>query len=184
MSRLTAAAGKWSPGARMTVSAGVLLPILIGLGVWQLERAQDKRDLEMTFVARSTALPVTPPADLDDGNVDFMRVRLVGEFEAGRYFLVDNQIDGGRPGYWAVASFRSNDGRRWLVNRGWIAAPAGRDRLPHVPMPTGAVTTIGALWPDTGLVPLLDEDHWAGPWPIRVQRLNVARMARLLEHKP
>ncbi|MDH3642042.1 MAG: hypothetical protein OES38_08085, partial [Gammaproteobacteria bacterium] len=38
------------------------------------------------------------------------------------------------------------------------------------------------LWPDTGLVPLLAEDSWEQPLPIRVQRLNVARMARLLDN--
>jgi cytochrome oxidase assembly protein ShyY1 len=167
----------------MTVFTGVLLPIVVGLGVWQLERAEDKRGREVVFVERSSAQPTAPPSDLsDDSDVAFMRVRLVGEFEPERYFLVDNQIDTGRPGYWVVSSFHAADGRRWLVNRGWIAAPVRREVLPKVPTPDGRVTIVGALWPDSGLVPLLDEDPWQVPWPIRVQRLNVARMARLLEN--
>jgi cytochrome oxidase assembly protein ShyY1 len=167
----------------MTVLVGVLLPLVIGLGVWQLERAQHKRGYQDLFVERTSARPTPPPADIGEGrDLAFMRVRLVGEFDPQRYFLVDNQMDGGRAGYWVVASFRGADGRRWLVNRGWIAAPAQRDQLPRVPVPDAAVATIGAFWPDTGLVPLLDEDPWEGPWPIRVQRLNVARMAQLLEN--
>jgi surfeit locus 1 family protein len=168
---------------RMTLFAGAFLPLIIALGVWQLQRAEVKRSFEDVFVERSSARPTAPPAVVDvDSDVDFKRVRLVGEFEADRYFLVDNQLDAGRPGYWVVASFRGQDGRRWLVNRGWIAARAEREQLPQVPQPGGKVAVVGAFWPDTGLIPLLAEDPWDGPWPLRVQRLNVARMARLLDN--
>ncbi len=164
----------------MTVCSAVMLPILVGLGWWQLERAELKRDNALEFVARMSALPITPPGSFED--VSYMRVRLDGAFEGERYFLVDNQLDAGRPGYWVLAGFRAEDGRRWLVNRGWIAAPVQRNVLPEVPVPVGRLLTIGTFWPDTGLVPLLDEDLWEGPWPIRVQRLNVARMSRRLEN--
>jgi len=164
----------------MSVFVALALPVVVGLGVWQLERAAGKRGAEQTFIERMSARPVAPPARLDD--VDFLRVRLVGEFEAGRYFLVDNQVAGGRSGYWVIASFRSSGERRWLVNRGWIAAPVDRHTLPEVPHPAGRLEIVAAVWPDTGLVPLLAEDSWQEPWPIRVQRLNVARMARLLDN--
>ena len=43
------------------------------------------------------------------------------------------------------------------------------------------VEVIGAVWPFTGLVPLLDDDAWQGGWPKRVQRLDVERMAVAIE---
>lgn len=174
---------RWAPGVRMTVCVGALLPVLIGLGVWQLERAAEKQEREALFAARAGAMPMAPPANLGGAaETDYLRLRLVGEFDPRRYFLVDNQVRGGRPGYWVVAGFTGVDGRGWLVNRGWIAAPDRRDRLPDVPIPAGRVSTVGVVWPDTGMVPLLADDDWQGPWPIRVQRLNVARMAQLLEN--
>ncbi|MDH3644203.1 MAG: SURF1 family protein, partial [Gammaproteobacteria bacterium] len=129
----------------MSVFVALALPVVVSLGVWQFDRAAGKRDSEQTFIERMSARPVTPPAQLDD--VDFLRVRLVGEFEAGRYFLVDNQVSGGRLGYWVIASFRSPGGQRWLVNRGWIAAPLERDTLPEVGQPLGRIEIVGALWP-------------------------------------
>ncbi len=167
----------------MTVFVAVLLPVTVGLGIWQLQRAAEKRGYEQVFVERMSASPVDAPRHLEAGDdLAFLRVRLVGEFEPGRYFLVDNEIDAGRPGYWVVASFHAEDGRRWLVNRGWIAAPVRREELPVVPEPAGRLAIVGAIWPDTGLGPLLAEDPWLGPWPLRVQRMNVVRMAERLEH--
>lgn len=167
----------------MTIAVVVLLPVTIGLGVWQLQRAAEKRGYEQLFVERMSARPVPAPADLGEGEAAaFLRLRLVGEFDSGRYFLLDNQLDAGRPGYWVIASFHADDGRRWLVNRGWIAAPPQRELLPAVPEQAGRVEIVGAVWPDSGLGPLLAEDPWQGPWPLRVQRLNVTRMARRLEN--
>ncbi len=62
------------------------------------------------------------------------------------------------------------------MNRGWLAASSDRGVLPEVTVP-GTVSTIGVVWPDTGLIPLLEDDAWASDWPKRVQRLNAPRMA-------
>jgi surfeit locus 1 family protein len=164
----------------MTACVMALLPLVISLGFWQLHRAEQKQDYQQVFMERTSAQATVPPVDLHD--VAFKRVRLIGRFEPRRYFLVDNQIHAGQPGYWVVASFLAADGRRWLVNRGWIVAPRTRDVLPEVPIPLGSVEAIGAFWPDTGLVPLLAPNDWGSAWPKRVQRLNVARMAGLLEN--
>ncbi|HEX7034701.1 MAG TPA: SURF1 family protein [Pseudomonadales bacterium] len=166
---------RFAPGWRMSLAVAALLPVLIGLGVWQLQRAAEKRGLEMRFYERLGAPPVTPPADA--GQADFLRVRLVGAYQAGHDYLVDNRIREGRPGYWVVSRFEAEDGRLYLVNRGWLAAGADRDRLPAVPTPPGRVALIGVVWPDLGLPPLLEADPWAPGWPKRVQRLDVARMA-------
>ena len=114
---------------------------------------------------------------------DFQRLRLVGQFGKA-VFLVDNQVQAGRPGYWIVQAFDDNAGRRFLVNRGFVLAPPTRDQLPAVPAPAGEVTLLGVVWPFTGLVPLLDEDPWGEGWPKRVQRLDVARMGEAADAEP
>lgn len=166
---------RWSPGWRMTVFTVLMLPVVVSLGIWQLQRAALKHGYEERYFDRMAEAPRPMPRDLDD--VEFLRVSLRGVYDPTRYFLVDNQIHQGRPGYWVVALFRTDDGRMWLVNRGWVPAPSLREDLPTVTIPVEPVRITGVLWPDTGLVPLLAEDPWGPEWPKRVQRLDVARMA-------
>jgi len=165
----------WRPGWPMTVFALALLPVLVGLGWWQLERAAEKRDYQRRYFDRVGMLAEAPPAAFD--GAAFMRVRLRGRYEPGHHYLVDNRPRRGEPGYWVVTRFRADDARVFLVNRGWLAAPPSRDQLPAVPTPRGPVTVTGVIWPDTGLTPLLAPDPWPADWPRRVQRLDVARMA-------
>lgn len=171
------------PGWPMTVFVGLALPVVVGLGFWQLDRAHDKRDLDARYVARlgmpalAAGAALESPASSGASSADFMRVRLRGRFEAGHDYLVDNRVHQGRPGYWVVSRFRGRDDRIYLVNRGWVEAPATRQSLPEIETPRQPLDLVGVIWPDLGLPPLLAEDPWPAGWPRRVQRLDIARMA-------
>jgi surfeit locus 1 family protein len=94
----------------------------VALGNWQSRRADEKRAAS--------------------GNVE--RVELTGEFVAARTVLLDNKLRRGRPGYEVVTPLRlSGSQRHVLVNRGWIAAPPTRERLPEVRTPAGEVRLEG-----------------------------------------
>ncbi len=164
----------------MTVFVAVFLPLLATLGIWQIGRADEKRDREELVIQRLGMLPVAVPKSIED--MQYRHVRLHGTFESNRYFLLDNQIYNSTPGYWIVASFLADDGRRWLVNRGWIRAPEVREKLPVVESVKGRQTLIGIVWPELGLIPLLADDVWPETWPKRVQRMNVGRMAATLDN--
>lgn len=159
----------------MTLFVVVMLPVVAALGHWQLKRAELKRGYETAYFDRMALPVVDMPRDVT--NADFLRVRLQGAYDREQYFLVDNQVHEGRPGYWIVAVFHGDDHRSWLVNRGWIVAPARREEWPAVDIPPGRVELDGVVWPQMGLVPLLAEDRWEPGWPKRVQRLDVASMA-------
>lgn len=159
----------------MTVAVILMLPVLVSLGFWQLHRAAEKRGYETRYLEHLGMPAQPPPASWQ--NAGFLRVRLQGHYQTGHYYLVDNRIRDGRVGYWVVSRFQADDGRVYLVNRGWIAAPASRDQLPAAPAPDGHVRLVGVAWPYMGLAPLLAPDPWPDGWPIRVERLDVARMA-------
>ncbi|MDZ7668363.1 MAG: SURF1 family protein [Gammaproteobacteria bacterium] len=160
----------------MTGFVVVMLPLVLALGVWQLQRAAEMRGYQERYFDRLGMLPQAPPRTLSD--VDFLRLRLTGEYLPGEHYLVDNKLRNGEPGYWVVSRFRCAGGRVYLLNRGWLAAPASRGELPAVPTPEGPVTVVGVVWPDTGMTLLLAADPWPERWPKRVQRLNVSRMAQ------
>lgn len=87
---------------RTTLLVALLLPALVGLGCWQLDREGEKRELLARFEARQVAAPVAindalaarTPADLA-----YLPVRLRGRYLAERYLLLDNRVQDGRFGY-------------------------------------------------------------------------------------
>ncbi len=166
------------PGWGLSLAVMAMLPVLLALGVWQLQRAEEKRSYQSRYYDR-LAEPPRPLASLAGSLTDagFARVFLRGRYQRGRDYLVDNRTRHGRPGYWVVSRFAAQDGRIYLVNRGWIAAPPRREVLPEVVTPGGPVTLQAVVWPDLGLPPLLAEEAWPSRWPKRIQRLDVARMA-------
>ena len=87
----------------------------IALGNWQAGRAAEKR---LAAAAQK-------------------QLALRGEFLERYTVLLDNKVNRGRPGYHVVQPLRLADGRHVLVNRGWVAAPAHREQLPHIRTPSG-----------------------------------------------
>lgn len=165
----------------MTIFVLVFLPLVIGLGFWQLERGAEKRQMEFQYMSKITELPVAP--EESDLGTPFQRLRLSGSY-GDEIFLVDNQVSEGRTGYWIVQLFIERSGSRFLVNRGFIAGLSVRTELPHVATPSEPVTLTGVVWPFTGLIPVLDDDVWPDLWPRRVQRLDIVRMASLVDASP
>lgn len=91
------------------------------LGNWQSGRAEEKRAL-----AKAREM-----------------ITLHGSFDTKFTVLLDNKSHQGRPGYQVVQPLRLADGKRVLVNRGWLAAGASRTQLPPVRTPPGEVALQG-----------------------------------------
>jgi len=111
------------PRAWALALAAVACAAGIALGIWQTERAREKRKAE----ARAE------------------RISVRGEFLPERTVLLDNKLRRGRPGYEVVTPLRLAAGQQMhvLVNRGWIAAGPGRSRLPDVRTPQEPVVVRG-----------------------------------------
>ncbi|MGL6162253.1 SURF1 family protein [Microbulbifer sp.] len=156
----------------LTLLSGLLLPVLLGLGLWQLQRAEEKAQLNAAIDARLSAQP-REPAGLDALQA-YMPVRLSGYYRDEIRYL-DNRTRNGRVGYEILQLFVSGK-ERWLVNRGWVPAGADRGQLPEVAWPRVAKVITGFLYPldDTGEVP-------AGP---RVQSANRALGRELALARP
>jgi surfeit locus 1 family protein len=163
----------------MSLFVAAMLPLLVVLGFWQLERAGFKRALEASWFESAGALAIGADALPDAPRDVFVRVRLSGHYDGERQFLLDNRTNRGVAGYHVVTPFVTSAGT-FFVNRGWIAMGPRRDALPPAPAPDGHVTVTGQLWPETGDLILLGADPWTDSWPKRVQRLDFARMSALL----
>lgn len=166
---------RFRPGWRMSLFVLIFLPVTLGLGVWQLERASYKRSLEDAYFDAIGARPLT---EHDEWQA-FAPVRLHGRYVAERSYLVDNQVSGGEVGYFVVTPFETDDGARYLVNRGFLAAPRVREQLPQFSTPQAVVTISALAWPELGLPMLWQENQWSGAYPRRIQRLDIARLAEV-----
>lgn len=169
---------------RMTMFVTVMLPLVLGLGVWQLQRADYKRSLETAYFDQLGGLP--HPLAVGTERPAFSRVRITGQY-AEPYYLLDNQLRDGRPGYWLYQPFETQDGATRLINRGWFEAPSLRSELPEPPKaPADPVTLVAMVWPDTGMLPLFGQPgtEQLASNLVRLQRLDweamVSRQPALL----
>ncbi|RZO39129.1 MAG: SURF1 family protein [Rhodospirillaceae bacterium] len=130
----------------MTACAIPVLMLLIGLGVWQLQRLEWKKALIAERVDRGAAAPLAITEVPDDGWKDFeyRRVTLRGRFLHDREMLILNKVRHGQTGFDLVTPMKLADGGAVLIHRGWVprAWPAGNlvQRRPR-----GIVTLTGVL---------------------------------------
>lgn len=128
-------------GGRLAVLltiAALLCALLVGLGVWQLQRLSWKLDLIRQVDARVHAAPVPAPGpsawpSLTAGRDAYRHVRVRGRFLAGRDTLVQAATVLGS-GFWVMSPLKTPQGYVVLINRGFvpaerpaIAAPAAGD---------------------------------------------------------
>ena len=131
-------------GAVATIGAAVLM----GLGVWQLERRVWKLDLISRVEQRVHAASVSAPGPSSWPRINatddaYRRVRVTGHFLGARETLVQAVTERGG-GYWVVAPFRAMEGFTVLVNRGFVPAERAESESRATQAP-GDTTLTGLL---------------------------------------
>jgi len=165
-----------TPNWKVSLLCLVTLPILLSLGFWQLDRAEQKRERQQRLerIASAPPVPLTRvrAANLPDGR----RLLLRGHYLRSYNWLLDNRQRQGRVGYEVITPFELEDGALVLVNRGWVPADANRDERPDPSAPAGEHTLFGHLLSPSEH-PLLEEVEVAKGWPIRRVALAPEPMA-------
>lgn len=148
---------------------GVAAVLFLGLGVWQLDRAEEKRRLAAEIDANTELPPLELTGPLTAGEAPaFRRASVQGRFEESRGVLIGNRRFQGRPGFHVVTPFRiAGSEYRVLVNRGWIAATEGRP--PELPADDRPQTMHGEIrYPEPPALVLADAEaraQWGRVWP-------------------
>lgn len=103
----------------------VSLPILLlslGLGVWQMERREWKRDILDRIAANQAAVPISLD-ELLNGNplrYEYGRVKVGGTFLYDKEFFLAARSLKNKVGHQIVVPLKTDDGRIVLFDRGWI----------------------------------------------------------------
>jgi cytochrome oxidase assembly protein ShyY1 len=175
---------KFRPNWKLTLFYLVLFPLLVGLGCWQLYRADYKQGLQTLYEQRSAASPISLNELKANQDVAYLPVKLKGRFDNRRYFLLDNRVFQGRPGYEVINPFEltpvvvtaGGDRIEWVwVNRGWVPMQADRSVLPAIDPVEGGTEIAGQLI-TPGEAFVLAEEPLSGRWPEVIQRVELEKM--------
>lgn len=160
----------FSPPLAATLAVLLLVPVLAGLGYWQVARGHEKARLLAEAAAGQAAAPVDL-ASVESfealSGQHLLRVR--GVFLGERQGLLDNQVRDGRVGYDILTPLRiAGRAELLLVDRGWLPRGPRREDLPQWSTPDGVVTLVGTLHVpvDVPLVTGAISDTFAGAWVV------------------
>ncbi len=175
----------FAPGLVPTLVSIVLFVLSIGLGLWQLGRAESKLAQQAQFDT-STRASVIPLADAvaDLPAHWYRQVQLRGSFDAEHQLLLDNRTHQGVAGYHVLTPLRLSHQRFGaLVNRGWVPVGQRRELLPDVSLSTGAVDIQGLLTPAPRVFLLGESGYEQAGWPRVVQSIDFGELEALLGYR-
>jgi surfeit locus 1 family protein len=107
--------------ATLLVFAGTAL--CVRLGIWQLDRLQQRRAFNAQYeAARSApALDLNQEQPQDLISMEWRAVKVTGEYDFANQVALRNQYNGNQYGYHLLTPLQF-DGKAILVDRGWIPA--------------------------------------------------------------
>ena len=149
--------------------------VLMSLGFWQLRRMEEKRVYLDEIEARIGNAPIPLPALPEEGPHKFQAVTVDGRF-TGEYLEILAGQKGASPGVLVIEAFALPDGRRIMVQRGFI-----EDEARATPRPPHDAQVAGNLhWPDDTNSFTPPPDAKTGLWFAR----DVPAMAAKLKTEP
>lgn len=138
--------------ALVLVAAVLAAALTARLGVWQLDRAQQKLDLQARMQSRAE-LPPLASAELANDERQateqhFRRIELQGRWLPEHTVMLDNRQMNARQGFFVVTPLLLASGDAVLVQRGWMPRDfSDRTRLAPLPTPAGQVRLSGRIAP-------------------------------------
>jgi surfeit locus 1 family protein len=95
--------------------------LMLGLGVWQLERLQWKTAIIAERTERTSAAPIPLPGpEADVAGLEYDRVQVEGTYLHDKEIYLGARSLNGNAGYHLMTPFRLKGGRILFVDRGWI----------------------------------------------------------------
>lgn len=130
--------------------------LFLSLGAWQINRANEKQDFLNTQAQRvNDSVQLTSETADDATALRYKPTTVVGHYDSTKQFLLDNQINTGKAGYFVFTPFKlANSNKAILVNRGWIPLIEPRATLPNVDFQSESEVTLNGrlnTFPSIGL---------------------------------
>jgi len=167
----------------MATIAGIFF--LSSLGVWQLQRGEQKNQIQQENESRKNSapqafsFPITNPESLR-----FQRIRAKGRFISNKQFVLDNRYLDHQVGFNILTPFKLyNSDKVVLIDRGWLPLTGSRDELPNIDVDEKLRTLVGSVYVPHGKAFSLGEIDHSLSWPRLIQYLDFEELGIRIEHE-
>ncbi len=120
--------------SKILIFAIIFVPITISLGLWQIERANEKKviisNYDKLLVSTPIALQKEQPLE------NWQPIETVGAYQ-DLVIYEDNAINSGKAGFKVYHLFQNGDGTFIFVHRGFIERNLIKNNLPRIDTPVG-----------------------------------------------
>lgn len=166
----------------MIILSTFFVGLFIGLGSWQIHRAEEKRGMlvaqatqEKQLAALWTGKEMLPSP--------YQKLRLKGHY-LPELFLLDNQHQQHQFGYNVLSPFELANGAIVIIDRGWVPGDLSRQIMPTVTTPKKSLVLQGSTYfPSINQWLLGPEMEKKGNKVIVIERIDVKLLNQVLQKK-
>ena len=153
--------------------------LLISLGFWQLDRADEKRAIEGQIdSANSGDVKLIDSAEFLKDK-EYYHVRLQGSYVGDKQFIYDNQIVDQISGYYVLTPLvLKGDSKAVLINRGFIPWNGRRDKLADIDIGE-KLTEVKVQISKPVKRMELEASELTGDFPVLIQALDLDEMSTI-----
>lgn len=101
----------------------LVIPVFITLGMWQLDRAEEKSKRAALQLTRAQMPPLKITIDSSHFKaVEFRKLSVTGRLRTDKQVLIENRKHKGKSGFHVITPIQiGNSDQYMLINQGWIA---------------------------------------------------------------
>ena len=182
--------GNWifCPKLITSIFAVIFFILFLNLGFWQLDRAEQKRELQSFFNERQAKeiIDLNNSFIKDSDNILWRKVTATGNFLERQQILLDNQVNAGQAGYYVYTPFKvKNSEDIFLVNRGWVPIGGDRNKSPNLILTEGEATIHGVFKkePRTGVLLIENQVEKLNANVTRFQKIDIDEISAVTKIK-
>lgn len=170
---------RWLVGHVIVAGVAVLF---VSLGLWQLDRHEERTTRNALVAERMAAPPVSleEPSETPVEDLSYRRVVVSGRYLSDQEVLVTPRSWRGQSGHHVLTPLALDDGQALLVDRGWVPFEEDRPPVEAAAPPPGEVRVEGLVFPDeppARFAPAIPEDGALET----VSRVDVERLQRQVD---
>ena len=187
----------FTPKLIPTLVTLILFPALISLGLWQLDRAEEKRVIDNGIQLAIAKMPLKlneTKLGTKETNERLLQevyrpATVRGKYDINNQFLLDNRTHLGKPGYHVLTPFvfdNNGTSKVVLINRGWITYNGTRDNIPSIEVENNEREILGQIKQVNKAIVLNDADKKAvqkSNNPKLIQSIQIAELNKELNYE-